>query len=256
LKRVLFFFVAILLLFNCSQILRKKPLTTDRITIQEICNRIDQNFQKLETLKGRAHLSVEMPGMGFTAISHIALKTPDSLAINVKAGFGMGVGSIFVSKDQFMVYSSMENRVYLGNVESFDMSQFFQINVKFQDLIELISGILLIDDLQNTALSIDENKFLITNKTELGTAKYWIDPDKFVVTDFQYYNNEDEVIVKQEFRSFQKEKGVFLPKIIKINRPKTAERITLMYTSRQTNKKLAAEEFLIKMPENTQQINL
>ena len=110
-KRLVIIIISGLLLFSCARILHKKPLTIENMTVQDIRSRVEQNYGKLATIKGSAHLSMEMPGMGFTAISNIVLKMPDSLFISIKAGFGMGVGSILVDKDRFIVYSSMENRV-------------------------------------------------------------------------------------------------------------------------------------------------
>lgn len=255
-KRLLIPLLTVLLFSNCARILQKKPLSTEDITVQEIRNRVEQNFWKLSSIKGSAHLSVEMPGMGFTALSNIVLKMPDSLFMNVKAGFGMGVGSIFVDKNRFAVYSSMENKVYYGDINSFDLNQFFQVNVKFNELFALISGTPIIDETEHSSLSIDESKYLITIKTDQGIKKYWIDPKKFVVTNIHLYDDKEELIVKHEFQKFYKERGVYLPKIIRVNRPKGNERVTLMYTDRKTNSGIKPKDFSIKIPDNTQIINL
>lgn len=255
-KRLAVLIVAVFLFFNCAQFLQKKPLSTESITFQEIRNRIKQNYGKLQSIKGRAHLSVEMPGMGFTVVSQIALKTPDSLLFNVKAGFGMGVGAVFVARDSFTIFSSMENKVYTGDINSFDLSQFFQLHIQFQDLIGLISGIPIILESNDASLSVNENKYLITVKNNRGIKKYWVDPEKFVITDLYLYNAKNELIVEQEFRGFQKERGVILPKTIKVTRPQSSERITLHYSARKTNGKLNRDDFVFKIPENAQKVNL
>lgn len=255
-KRSIVIIISIILLFNCAKILRKQPLSTAKITIQEIRSRIEQNHWKLSSIKGRAHLSIETPAMGFTAVSNIVLKAPDSLLINIKAGFGLGIGSIFIDKDRFTVYSSVENRVYYGDINSVDLNQFFQVNIKFNDLFGLISGIPLITETEHSSLSVDNNKYLITIKSEQQIKKYWIDPKKFVITDFHLYNNRGELFIKQEFRQFHKERGVILPKIIRVNHPIGNERVTLMYTDRKTNGNTRQKDFMIKIPDSTQKINL
>lgn len=255
-KRLFIVIIPVVLLLNCAQILRKRPLSTENITAYDICGRVEKNYLKLSTIKGRAHLSMEMPGMGFTVVSQITLKMPDSLSIKVKAGFGMGVGSIFVDGDRFTIYSAMQNLVYYGDVDSFDLKQFLQVNIKFQDLIGLISGTPLIERTAHSQLSIDKNKYLVTIKTENQIKKYWVAPKRFVVTDFCLYNNKHELIIKQEFRQFHKERGVVLPKIIRINRPQGKERVTLMYTDRKTNGKVKPGDFSLKIPNNTQRIDL
>lgn len=256
LKRIFLVVLPVLLLMNCAQLLRKRPLSTENISVYDVKGRVKQNYLKLFTIKGRAHLSMEMPGMGFTAASNIILKMPDSLSIKVRAGLGLGIGSIFIDGKQFTIYSVMENRVYYGDIESFNLNQFLQINIKFQELFGLISGIPLIEESDHSILSIDGNKYLVTIKTDSLIKKYWVDPRRFVVTDLHLYNKKNELVIKQEFRQFYKEKGVVLPKIIKINRLKGKERVTLMYTNRKTNEKLKPEDFSIKIPDNTHRIDL
>ena len=256
LKRLFMLLISVLLLVNCSRVLHKKPLSTEDITVREIRRQVKQNYLKLTAIKGRAHLTMEMPGMGVNAVSNIALKMPDLLTIEVKAGFGMGIGSVSVIKDSFTVYSAMENRVYSGNINSFDLSQFFQVKLDFGELIGLISGVPLIEESKHAILSINDNKYLISIKNDQLIKMYWVDPKKNVVSDFHLYDNNKKLIVKQEFRQFHKERGVYLPKIIKVHRPQRKERVTLMYTNRKTNGKIETKDFSLNIPKNTKKINL
>jgi len=255
LKRVYLVLLLIVLVGNCSSVIRKKPLSIDRLSLHEIRSRVEQNYGKLKSIQGKAHLTVETPQMGFNAISYIAYQHPDSLNINVKAGFGMGVGSIFVDKDSFTVYSAFENKVYRGDIHRFQPRQFMQFDIDAENLIDLITGIPVIPNDNNSAINVDKNKYVITVQDEQFSKKFWIDPKKYVVTDFHLYQN-DELMIAQEFRQFSKEQGVFLPKVIRVSHPQGQERVTLFYTDRKTNKKIKQQEFLIKIPQNSKVINL
>jgi outer membrane lipoprotein-sorting protein len=101
----------------------------------------------------------------------------------------------------------------------------------------------------------DDNKYLITLASDTFVRKYWVDPKKFVVTDFHLYNG-DSLFVKQEFRKFSKERGVMLPKIIRINNPGGHQRVTVFYTDRKTNSRLKSKDFYIKIPKQVKVINL
>ena len=255
-KRILLLFFIILLFSDCANIFQRKPLSLEDVTVQKIRSRVEENYWKLKSIKGRAHLSIESPEMGFTAFSNISLKLPDLLNVEVKAGLGFGVGSILVRDDQFVVYSSMENVVYYGDIQSFNLNKIGLADIQLDELMGLAAGLPLIPASGKSNLTIDDNKYVITLQSENIQKKYWIDPKKFVVTNFNIYKNDNQLFVQQEFSQFKKERGVYLPKVIKITRPEGRQRVTLFYTDRSTNKKINSDEFTIKIPDNAQKIKL
>lgn len=249
-------FIFLFFLSSCSRITQQKPFSGEQISIMEIRNRVQQNSWKLSSMKGQAHVTIETPQMGFTAVSDIILKQPDSLLVHVKAGFGMGVGTIFFHKNQFIVYSSMENRAYLGDINAFRLRQFFPIHFHVSDIIEVVTGIPVLKTSDSCSLVIDNGKYLVTTENESYKKECWIDPKKYVITDLRLYDTQTELIITQEFRQFQKEKGVYLPKLIRIRNEKVNSRFTLFYTDRKTNSKINTKDFILNIPEKTKRINL
>lgn len=255
-KRFLLLFFIILLFTNCANVFQGKPLSLENVTVQKIRSRVEENYWKLKSIKGRAHLSIESPEMGFTAFSNISLKLPDLLNVEVKAGLGFGVGSILVRNNQFVVYSSMENVVYYGDVQSFNLNKIGLADIQLKELMGLAAGLPLIPAIGKSSLDIDDNKYVITLQSDSLLKRYWVDPKKFVVTNFKIYKDDNQIFVQQEFSQFKKERGVYLPKVIKITRPEKRQRVTLFYTDRSTNKNINSDEFTIKIPDNAQKIKL
>lgn len=245
-----------LIIISCSKALQMKPLSTENITIRQIREKVNQNFIKLSTIKGKARIIAEMPGMGFTALSQMVLKMPDQLKIEIKAGFGMGVGSIRLDSDKFIVYSAMENRVYYGNRDSSNISRFFQINLDFKELLDILTGSPLFSDADNTELTIDDDKYLIIVPAEDHVKKYWIDPKKYVITDFHIYDKNDALTLKHELRTFRKSHDIYLPKLIRVTHPQGNERVTIMFEERKINEKLDNDDFFIKIPESAERVKL
>ncbi len=197
-----------------------------------------------------------MPGTGFNAIGLISMQMPDLLKINIKAGFGMGIGSILLNGDSITAFSAIENKAFYGKSKSFNMSQIFQVNVHFIDLLKLVSGIPFFSDLDSAQLSVEDDQYIITIKTEDSMKKYWIDPRHYVVSDFHLYNKDEKLIMKQEFRQYSGKRGVFLPKIIRIYQPQNKQQITLIYEERTTNMKLTSSDFKMNIPETAEKIHL
>ncbi len=252
----LIFLIVLISIAGCSGLIRRTPLRLDQITIAEIRYRIEQNNLKYHSMKASAQISVESPKINFAASSYIIAKKPDSLLIKIKAPFGIGFGSIFIDRDQFLVYNSFENSVYTGDPEDLALKQFLPVDLKLETIIQAFSGIHLLDIYDRDSLVIDRNQYLIIGINSNQKMKYWIDPKRFVVTEFQLLDNEDEPLIKLEYKQFEKKNRVILPKLIQISQPDHKTRLTILYTSQRPNCQLSEKDFTLKIPEQAERIQL
>ncbi len=249
-KHIHFFIIPILIVITgCAGLIHKKPLTLDNITIAEIRNRLEQNNSKYQSLKANADISVESPRMNFSASSRVIVKKPDSLLITVRGPLGIGFGAFFIDKEQFLAYNSYNNKVYTGNREKLEQAQFLPIDLKLEDLIQAFSGIQLLDSFDKDSLAIDNKKYLIIGSKDNQTRKYWIDPQKVVVTEFQLWIDKEEPLIKLEYKQFEKKDQTYLPKFIQVYQPKENTRLTILYTKREPNCQLSETDFKLKIPE-------
>jgi len=257
-KRFTTFVYAAFLIFmvGCAGLIQRKLLTLDNITIAKIRYRVEQNNLKFDSMKANAEISVESPQVNFRANSNLILKKPDSLFLKIKAPFGLGFGSVFINKDRFLMYNSFENKVYTGDPQKLGKSNFLPINLELEKIIQAFSGIQLIDNDGNDSLAIDRNKYLIIESGKNQKKKYWIDPKKFVVTEFQLLDEKDKPIIVLEFKQFEKKNQVILPKLIQITQPAQKTRLTILYTSREPNCRLNENDFKIKIPEQAEKVEL
>ncbi|MDZ7261202.1 MAG: DUF4292 domain-containing protein [candidate division KSB1 bacterium] len=241
---------------GCAPFYRRETLDLNRITLQEIKARVESNFLELEGLKGKAQVTIEMPGAAYNAFSTVTLKMPDSLLIKIEVIFGIDVGCFFADRKNFSIYSPFQNKIYNGALDSLDLSRFFQIELNYDDLLEIFSGVPRISEGNSYHLSIDNGRYVLLTQADHGVRKYWIDPKKFVITNYQLFDSKGTLLLTKEFHQFKKEAGVFLPRSIKVERPGAKERFTLFYTDRQTNAKIASEDFQLKVPHNAEKIKL
>jgi len=256
LPQLIIVMVASLLLSGCAGILKRPTLSTDQISISQIRHRVEQNYLKFQSLKAKARISVESPQMSFTANASIFIKKPDSVKIQLSAGFGLGLGSVFVDSNQFLFYNSFANTVYSGCPDSLNLPDFFPLEVERQDLLQLFSGIQLLKTFDKELLVVDQNKFLVVGSAEMGALKFWIDPKKFVVTQNQFVDSNNKIIVELEYQKFVKKRGVHLPKTIRIYQPEQKARLTIVFVNLDVNVRFKVTDFLIKIPENAEKISL
>jgi len=126
--------------------------------------------------------------------------------------------------------------------------------LKLEHIIQAFSGILLLDSSDQDSLAIDRNKYLIIGSKDNQIRKYWVDPKKAVVTEFQLFTDKDEPLIKLEYRQFEKKDQFYLPRLIQIYQPRQNTRVTILYTKRESNCHLNEKDFRLKIPEQAERI--
>jgi len=248
--------ISVLLISGCAGILRKTPISAEHTSVAEIRHRIEQNYLKFRSLKAKARLSLESPQMNFMANASINLKKPDSIKIQLSAGFGLGLGSLFLNNKEFQLYNSFEKKLYLGCPDSINFQNFLPVDIKMEDFIQVFSGIQLLKSFKKELLTVDKNQYLVIGSHISGTMKFWIDPKKFVVTEYQLIDNNNNILIQFEYKKFLKKKGIQLPKTIRIFQPDKKTRLTFVFSNSGVNSHMEEKDFKIKIPENVELIKL
>lgn len=250
------FFVVTLIFNTCSPFFRKKELSPDQISIWELKEGIERNALGLETLRGNARIQVQMEDMAYEASSEIKIRMPDSLYLKIEVIFGIDVGLFFGNRKQFAIYSPQNNIFYTGSMDSLDLAKFFQIDLTYNDLLEAFTGTPYITPGKIKPITVDNGRFKLNILTKKGLHRYWVHPEKLVITKYQFYDRKGKLQIEKHFKRFKKYGDVYLPKSIQIHKPVQKQYFSLFYTYQKTNKKLSPNEFKIEVPENCKCINL
>ncbi|MDW7679724.1 MAG: DUF4292 domain-containing protein [bacterium] len=251
-----FFIFCVLLITGCAGLFKKPTLSPDAISPGFLRHRVEQNYLRFHSAKAKARISLESPQMNFMANSSIVIRSPDSLLVKLSAAFGLGIGSLFFNKEQFVVHNSFENIVYIAHPDSVDLRHFLVIDFNFHDMIQAFSGIHLIKTHDRDSLSIDRNQYLLIGQKGEQVLKYWIDPKNFVVTEHQQLDKQGRVLLHFQYSQFTKYGRVVLPKTIRISQPDKKTRITIAFSRIDVNVPVNHQDFELKIPQNAQLIIL
>jgi outer membrane lipoprotein-sorting protein len=246
----------LLLSMQCSRVNTSLNLSTQNISILEIIARVESNYHKLQTFQGNAQVSIETSQMGLTASGRIAITMPDSLLLEMRAGLGMSLGSVFIEARRFTLYDPSQNKTYTGCIDSVAQRHLLPIDISSVDLLHTAAGTPTIRRTPNDSLTCDKDKYVFITYQRTGSTRFWIDPKKWVITDVVVTNNRGDLTVQQEYRQFSRLKGVYLPKLIRVLDTKSKQRISFFYTDRSVNKKIKKSHFVQRIPESTEWIKL
>lgn len=246
---VIYFFCFFL---NCATT-SKIPNLSD-LTPRDIQLKTAQNFYNLKSFEGKARVIIEVPGRGHRGYSSVYIKLPDSVYVKTEATLGIDVGDLFLDKRFFAAYAPRDNILYYGEVETLDLKDFLEVEIETEELFEIFTGLNQIVINDTSKLTFSGGQFVITTQLDRQTLVYWVDSEKYVVTKSQTLDKALEIVLLKEYKRLRKRKGLILPQIIKLTRPKARERITVYYTSQKVNKRIPKQKFRIKPARNAKRV--
>ncbi|MCK5739773.1 DUF4292 domain-containing protein [bacterium] len=253
------FLLAAILLFNaCAPTIPPKSvITVGDLTAEDIWDRVEQNSLKINTLKCSGNLQVQMPGTGYTAKGSVQVIMPNLIYLKVEATlFGLDVGTFTSNGKRFALYAPQQKAVYLGDVATVNLSTFFQINLSYDEFKEAITGQARIPEGVFKSLAVDNDQFLVIFDDFDGTHKYWVDPVKMVVTEYQLVNEDGLVELSKKFMRYQKIGDVFFPKMVNLQRIQDQQIFSFFFENIKLNEDVSKEMFKVKVPKGTRPIRL
>ncbi|MFQ5638736.1 MAG: hypothetical protein ACE5IR_12155 [bacterium] len=247
--------LATIFLFSyCGSTSKIKISDLSHLTPDDIRLRVLRNYQKLRSFEGKARLIIELPGSGNSGFSEIFINMPDSMLVKTEAVLGIDVGALFLNRRNFGAYAPRENILYYGELEILDLRDFLEIELTTAELFEALTGLNQVLVGPGSTLGYEKGLFLIKTPTTDGVWHYWVDPKKNVVTKSQLMDRAGEVLMKKEFDRLRRNKGFYMPQIIRLTRPKARERITVYYTRQKINERIQTKYFHLKVAKNARRV--
>jgi outer membrane lipoprotein-sorting protein len=222
-------------------------------TVQRV---LQENYDNLRTLSADGKVIIETPEASYTANATIHLKKPDSIYVKIEAAFGIDVGVLFADRHRYVIYTPMQNTVYTGPADSFNLDRFLSFRLSYKKLVQLLSGLETAEPISSGTIHRQENQLLLLSKNGDQPVVHSVDPYNGVVTQTRTYNQNHELVFLAHYSRFSTFDGVRLPKTIRIQRPRQKESITFFYNSVAVNQKIDPDKFTIVVPEKAIKVDL
>ncbi len=255
-RAIIIAMIALVFLAGCAPALRRAAINPGETNWQVIPQALQNNFDRLKTLKGWGRLVVETPQMAYNATSTIVLKKPDSLFVKIEAIFGLDVGTLFADRDTYRLYIPSHNTCYTGSTDSMALSQFIAFDLSLKKLIHTFTGLETAQGLSKGILKKEKNRIILWGNDGTFIHKYWIDPKQGVITRAEIRNKKNQTVLLEEFDRFIRLDGIVVPRTIRLQRPLENESLTLFYENLVVNKKVSAKEFRFQVPQKVIKVTL
>lgn len=242
-------FIAILLAFvlvDCrtTSTLNLHNRSISSVEVQEV---IRTHVEKIHSLQGEGRISVETPEIAQTGSFILTLRKPDSILVRLEGPFGINIGSALVTRDEFLFYNSIQNKLITGSSKTENLNRILHVQLSFDDLLNFFSGgTFFMDDLRiPDETKIDDEQYVFIYKAANAGRKYWIDPSTFLIQKVQYLDRNGKLSLEQTFSNFQIVNGIEVPYNIRIVQPKARQMVALAYSDIAINTALTPFTFTI-----------
>ena len=233
---------------------QKGSIGTTTASSDQIHEVVRNNQTKMQTARGEGTISVETPSIAQSGSFVLSLKKPDSLLVILKGPFGIKVGSALFTRDNFLFYNSLENRLYSGVTSAENLAKVLRVDLGFDDLINLFSGGVFFRD--DTGVpdetGVEDDQFTLVYRDDGKTHKYYIDPKSMLITKIEYLDIEGKLDFEQRFINFQDVDSALVPFNIRIIQPKERRMVSVVYSDLSFNPHDL--EFTFPYPKNAQRV--
>jgi outer membrane lipoprotein-sorting protein len=245
--------VFMFLAWSCSPRLSTIDLT--KIAPEEIIHRIELSHSAVNTFQASGSISIDSREFAGSASITVSIKRPDSILIKIEGPFGIDIGSMLLTREQFVYYDSHSNRVTTGPSTPENIRSLLKVDLTFSDVMDVLTGAASLwrESVPPDSVLVDDDQLLFLFVKDSERARYWVDPEKSVVNRYELDENEAGPILEAHYKRFSQFKTIFVPRSISVLAHKLNRGLSLYYDDIEINKPELDFSFVI--PRNANRVN-
>ncbi len=243
-----------LLLASCSPKTTGVLLDANATTASQLTRLVEQRSEMVRSLKGEGTISFDTPEISGSAWFTSMMKRPDSLLVEVEGPLGIGGGTFFLSRERYVMYNSIENKVITGDPGDGTIRSVMPIDLTYDQIVSAFAGIFTLPRETEAPLSytIDDDRFFLSYTCGSNVCEYWIDPSYLLVTRFRQRTADGQVLLEATCSSLTEDDGAAAPRKIVVRFPAQDRRLAIAYSSMTLN--TADVSFLYSIPKNARTV--
>jgi hypothetical protein len=186
-------------------------------------------------MAGRGSVSFESPERAGSAFFDLSLRKPDSLLMTFEGPFGIGAGFLFLSRQKFVMYSGLDNRVISGIPGPAAIRSVIPMDLTFDQIMDAFTGGFVIPDAVPARYTVDDGKYLLVYAIGGRTHSFWIDPEYDLVVRYEVHAAGGNLVLEMESSQVVTRENLCVPRHVTVNFPDEGRRLSIHYTSLDLN---------------------
>ncbi len=246
-RQILLTLVLLLLFSSCSPRRSEIGLHPSKLPPSTLIGMVDDANAKLVTMTGRGTISFESPEQAGTASFDLSLRKPDSLLVALEGPFGIDVGTLFLSRQLFVMYNSMENHVTTGVPTARAIRSVVPFDLTYDQILDAFTGAFPIEEKGDTPISytVDEDQLRLVYACGSDSCSYWIDPTDLLVRRYLRANRQGEVLMEATTSGTIEDAGARIPRRVVVTFPGEKRRVSIHFSKADLNTSSVSFDFTI-----------
>jgi outer membrane lipoprotein-sorting protein len=232
------FVLSVLIIFGCAGSRQMSKIKIN--TAAELQKYFTGRDAKIHTFTGSGSITIETPESANNARFNVKIKKPDSLLIELTGPFGISVGTLMLSRQSYIFYNSLENRVQRGSAGINSLKPIVNLDFSFDDVINLFTGSYLYSSIDFSKANFEtyENKFSL-KEYNLPSIKE-VSIDKKSNNPFQYseLDKDGKLKLDAQAKRYDDVDGISMPYWIRVILAKEHKGVTIAYDEINLNKQV------------------
>ena len=239
-----------LLIFGCAGSKETSKIKIN--TIADLQKYFERRDEQINTLTGSGSITIETPESANNARFKVKIKKPDSLLIELTGPFGISVGTLMLSRQTYIFYNSLENRVQRGSSDINSLKPIVNLAFSFDDIINLFTGSFLYSsiDFYKANFEIRENMFLLKEYNSPSVKEVLIDNKSNNPLQYSELDKNGKPKLDAQAKRYDDVDGVSMPYWIRIILSKEHKGVTIAFDEIRLNKQVDCS-FIIPVEKTT-----
>jgi len=209
-----------------TKVFKERTLSAD-----EVMRRVSQRGREISSLRGNGSITIETPDGSSSGSFDLSLKKPDSLLVELHGPFGIHVGTLLLSRKQFLFYNRMDNTALIGKPDGQTLNAMFRLRMEFDEILRAFTGEFASPAAGDSlgSQSVKDELYVIRYRTEHGTREYRIDGDTFVIASYRMLDSTGKSTITALASDQEDIHGTSMPKLVRIIFPEERRAVTISY---------------------------
>ena len=244
------FLVFMILLSSCAPKRSEILLDTKSVSASTLIALVEANERKVQSIVGRGIVSFESPRISGSASFELSMKKPDSLLAVFEGPFGIDLGMLFLSRQKYVMYNSMENTVVAGVPTARAIRSVIPFDLSYDQILSVFSGSYPFPPNLNNlhTYAVVDDRFFLSFEQGDSTRNYWIDPDYLRVSRYEVLDERQQLLLEARASGFVEQDEVNAPKRMSIAFPQENRSVSLYYSRVRLND--PSPSFAFSIPSN------
>jgi hypothetical protein len=244
------FLIILFIFLNCTPVTTQKTPHLELSSLQNWPLFYEKNYQKLQTLKSKARISLESVQLATNFNVNLIYTAPDTFFVQAEGPFGLDIGKIFIGKERFILYNQFNNQFLSGSLDDEYYNTFLETELTFREIrngflgfIQLPENLILAEEKHGIFLAmVDGKKWRFTVNIKTGMLK-----------SFEIIDN-NKVVFKQELLSYTESEGIIFPRFIRMILPQKKEMVAIYHKNIKINQPVDKNSYSIEVGPKTRQL--